>query len=48
MNDELLRWLAAGLMALALAGSMLLDGPTELQAMEDVADEVQMLTGGDK
>ena len=48
MNDELLRWLAAGLMALALAASMLLDGPTETQSTEDVAAEVQMLTGGDK
>ncbi len=46
MNDELLRWLAAGLMALALAASMLLDGPSETQAAQDVADEVAALEGG--
>lgn len=48
MNDELLRWLAAGALAVALAASMMLDGPTETQATEDVAAEVQMLTGGAK
>ncbi len=46
MNDEILRWLAAGLMALALAGSMVLDGPTETQAAQDVADEVAALESG--
>lgn len=46
MNDEILRWLAAGVMALALAGSMVLDGPTETQAAQDVADEVAALEGG--
>jgi hypothetical protein len=46
MNDELLRWLAAGFMALALAGSMVLDGPTETQAAQDVADEVAALESG--
>ena len=45
MND-ITAWLAAGLMALALAGSMVLDGPTETQAAQDVADEVAALTGG--
>jgi hypothetical protein len=47
MND-LVTWLAAGVMALALAGSMVLDGPTETQAAQDVADEVASLTGGAK
>jgi len=46
--NNLFNWIAAGALALALAGSMMLDGPTETQATEDVADEVQMLTGGDK
>lgn len=47
MND-LITWLAAGLMAFALAASMLLDGPNELQATTDVAAEVAALTGGAK
>ena len=48
MNDDLYAWLAAGLMAFALAASMILDGPTETQAAQDVADEVAALTGGAK
>ena len=48
MND-ITAWLAAGLMALVLAASMILDGqPTELQAAQDVADEVAALSGGSK
>lgn len=47
MND-IAAWLAAGLMAFALAASMLLDGPSETQAAQDVADEVAALTGGVK
>ena len=47
MND-ITAWLAAGLMALVLAASMILDGPTETQAAQDVADEVAALTGGSK
>jgi hypothetical protein len=33
-------------MAIVLAGSMLLDGPTETQAAQDVADEVAALESG--
>ena len=40
--------LALVFMAIAFLAGQMLDGPTELQAMEDVAAEVQMLTGGDK
>lgn len=47
MND-LYAWIAAGLMALVLAASMMLDGPSETQAAQDVADEVAALTGGVK
>lgn len=47
MND-ITAWLAGGLMALVLAASMILDGPTETQAAQDVADEVAALTGGSK
>lgn len=39
-------WLAASLIAAVLASSMVLDGPTELQATQDVAAEVAALTGG--
>ena len=47
MND-ITAWLAGGLMALVLAASMILDGPSELQATADVAAEVAELTGGNK
>lgn len=47
MND-ITAWLAGGLMALVLAASMILDGPSETQAAQDVADEVAALTGGSK
>lgn len=47
MND-LTTWLTAAAFAFVLASGHLLDGPTELQATEDVAAEVAALTGGDK
>jgi hypothetical protein len=47
MND-ITAWLAGGLMALVLAASMILDGPSELQATTDVAAEVAELTGENK
>lgn len=47
MNDAL-TWIAASLIAACLAASMLLDGPSELQATQDVAAEVAALTGGCK
>jgi hypothetical protein len=47
MND-ITAWLAGGLMALVLAASMILDGPSETQAAQDVADEVAALSGGSK
>lgn len=47
MNDTI-AWLAACVFAAILAASMLLDGPTEIQATQDVAAEVFALTGGVK
>lgn len=47
MND-LTTWLIAAAMSFAMASAHLLNGPTELQATEDVAAEVAALTGGDK
>lgn len=41
-------WLAASVLAAILAASMALDGPTEMQATQDVAAEVHALTGGAK
>lgn len=41
MRENLITWLAASLIALFLASSCLLDGPTEEQAAEDVAADVQ-------
>lgn len=35
------RWLAAAIIALLLASSHLLDGPTDLDAAQDVAADVQ-------
>lgn len=46
--NEIITWLAASAFAACLAASMLLDGPTELQATQDVAAEVAYLTGGGK
>lgn len=46
--NEIITWLAASAFAACLAASMLLDGPSETQAAQDVADEVAALTGGVK
>lgn len=45
---DLVAWLAASLIAAALAASMLLDGPSEIDAARDVAAEVAELTGSTK
>lgn len=45
---SLTAWLAAAAFAVVLAASMVLDGPTELEAAEAVAAEVAALTGGGK
>ena len=45
MND-LTTWLIAAAMSFAMASGHLLDGPTELDAVQAVADEVAALTGG--
>lgn len=47
MND-LTTWLIAVAFAFVLASGHLLNGPTELDAVQAVADEVAALTGGDK
>lgn len=44
--NALTRWLTAALFALVLA--TIWDGPTELDAIEDVAAEVAALSGGAK
>lgn len=46
--SELQNWVAASLIAAVLAASSLLDGPTEAQAVQDVAAEVVALGGGVK
>lgn len=46
--SEALTWIAASIIAVCLAASMLLDGPSEMQATQDVAAEVAALTGGGK
>ena len=38
-------WLLACLIALLLASAHLLDGPTDIDAAQDVADEVMALEG---
>lgn len=43
---SLTAWLAAAAFALVLAASMILDGPTEIEAAQDVAAEVAALEGG--
>lgn len=48
MTRATMKWLAAAAMAFVLASGHLLDGPTELDAVEDVAAEVAALTGGAK
>jgi len=42
------KWLGAALLAFVLASGHLLSGPTELDAVEDVAAEVAALSGGAK
>jgi len=39
------KWISAALLAFILASGHLLSGPTELDAVEDVAAEVAALTG---
>ena len=46
--SSITKWLTAALLALVLASGHLLDGPTELEAIEDVAAEVAALSGGAK
>lgn len=44
MSEKNKQLLALAVLALAFVAGQMLDGPTELQAIEDVAAEVQMLT----
>ena len=44
----LMKYLGAGLIAWVLASGHLLDGPSEIDAIEDVAAEVAALSGGGK
>lgn len=44
MSEQNKKLLALTFLALAFMAGQMLDGPSELQAIEDVADEVQMLT----
>lgn len=44
MSEQNKKLLALAVLAIAFMAGQMLDGPTELQAMEDVAEEVQMLT----
>lgn len=46
--SHITKWLTAALFAFVLASGHLLSGPSELEAIEDVAAEVAALTGGDK
>lgn len=46
--SDLTTWLTAAAFAFVLASGHLLNGPTELDAVQAVADEVAALTGGDK
>lgn len=48
MTGATIKWLAAAAIALVLSCGHLLGGPTELDAIEDVADEVAALSGGAK
>lgn len=47
MNSAL-KWLGAALIAFVLSSGHLLSGPSEMDAIEDVADEVASLSGGGK
>jgi len=42
------KWVGAALLAFVLASGHLLSGPTELDAVEDVAAEVAALSGDTK
>lgn len=44
MSTRTIKWLTAGLMALVLSSGLLLDGPSELQSMQDVAADVREVT----
>jgi hypothetical protein len=44
MSARITRWLAASLLALLLSSAWMLDGPSELQAMQDVAADVHEVT----
>ena len=46
--SDLTTWLTAAAFAFVLASGHLLNGPTELDAVQAVAAEVAALTGGDK
>lgn len=46
--SSITKWLTAALLAFVLASGHLLSGPSELDAIEDVAAEVAALSGGAK
>ena len=46
--SSITKWLTVALLAFVLASGHLLDGPSELDAIEDVAAEVAALSGGAK
>ena len=46
--SSITKWLTAALLAFVLASGHSLDGPSELDAIEDVAAEVAALSGGAK
>ena len=46
--SALTKWIGAALLALVLASGHLLNGPSELDAIQDVAAEVAALSGGAK
>lgn len=46
--SSITKWLTAALLAFVLASGHLLGGPSELDAIEDVAAEVAALSGGAK
>lgn len=46
--NALTKWLGAALIAFVLSSGHLLSGPSDLDAIEDVAAEVAALSGGGK
>ncbi len=48
MTRAAVKWLLAAAFAMILASGHLLNGPSELDAIEDVAAEVAALSGGAK